>query len=102
MNLWVLVPFTKHFIYYTKNSYYYLYDTALLQFTHHNFCVQKSTAKKFVFLFFYLKICVTWVDGIVPKHRPTTYYIGETGPILDSRGFSLISLDPLKQNCFFY
>jgi hypothetical protein len=27
--------------------------------------------------------------------------VGETGPILDSRDFSLISPDPLRQKCFF-
>ena len=28
-------------------------------------------------------------------------YVGETGPILDSRGFSRISPDPLRQKIFF-
>jgi hypothetical protein len=28
--------------------------------------------------------------------------LGETGPILDSRGFSHISPDPLKQKSFFF
>ena len=35
----------------------------------------------------------------VPLHPH--FVIGETGPILDSRGFSRISPDPLRQKSFF-
>ena len=40
----------------------------------------------------------------LPKLEPLTLklLVGETGPILDSRGFSRIPPDPLRQKSFFY
>jgi hypothetical protein len=36
------------------------------------------------------------------KFKSIAFSVGETGPNFDSRGFSLISSDPLRQKCFFF